>query len=68
MKATSAGDAARIELKLTELRLPAMKPMWSKLASQAKKEGWPAARFLAALTDLEMAERERRRSSNVMGN
>jgi DNA replication protein DnaC len=61
MKTTSAGDAARLELQLAELRLPAMKLMWSKLASQADKEGWPAARFLAALTDLEMAERERRR-------
>jgi hypothetical protein len=60
MKTTSAADAARLELQLVELRLPAMKLMWSKVASQADKEGWPAARFLAALTDLEMAERGRR--------
>jgi DNA replication protein DnaC len=61
MKTTSRADAARIELQLTELRLPTMKLMWSKLADQADKEGWPAARFLAALTELEIAERARRR-------
>src|SRR5262249_44289373 len=54
-------DAARIALQLSELRLPTMKLMWSKLAEEADKEGWPAARFLAALTELEIAERARRR-------
>jgi DNA replication protein DnaC len=61
MKTTSRADAARIELQLAELRLPTMKLMWSKLADQVDKEGWPAARFLAALTELEIAERARRR-------
>jgi DNA replication protein DnaC len=61
MKTTSRADAARIELQLTELRLPTMKLMWSKLADESDKEGWPAARFLAALTELELAERARRR-------
>ena len=42
-------DAARLELLLTELRLPGFKLMWPKLAEQSDKEGWPAARFLAAL-------------------
>ena len=54
-------DAARVELLLTELRLPAMKAMWSQIAAQSDKEGWPAARFLAALTEHEMADRGRRR-------
>ena len=61
MKTASPADAARIELTLTELRLPTMKLMWSKLAGEADKEGLPAARFLAALTELEIAERARRR-------
>lgn len=61
MKTASRADAARIELQLAELRLPTMKLMWSKLADEADKEGWPAARFLAALTELEIAERARRR-------
>ena len=54
-------DAARLELLLTELRLPGFKLMWAKLAEQSDKEGWPAARFLAALAEHEMAERSRRR-------
>ena len=61
MTKTSAIDTARVELLLTELRLPAIKQMWQKLAEQADKEGWPAARFLAALAELEIADRGRRR-------
>src|SRR5690242_21457865 len=54
-------DAARVELLLAELRLPAVKLVWADVAAQADKEGWPAARFLAALAEHEMAERGRRR-------
>ena len=54
-------DAARVELLLTELRLPAMKAMWSRIAEQSDKEGWPAARFLAVLAETEMTDRARRR-------
>jgi DNA replication protein DnaC len=61
MKITSAVDAARVELLLTELRLPGVKSIWSKFAEQADQEGWPAARFLAALAEHEMADRGRRR-------
>jgi DNA replication protein DnaC len=61
MKMTNATDAARIELLLAELRLPAMKLMWADLAVRADKEGWPAARFLAALAEHEIADRGRRR-------
>src|ERR1700694_3824321 len=61
MKTTNAIDAARVELLLAELRLPAIKLVWSDLAAQADKEGWPAARFLAALAEHEMAERGRPR-------
>ncbi len=35
--------------------------MWPQFAERADKEGWPAARFLAALTEHELAERSRRR-------
>jgi len=61
MKTTTSIDAARLELLLTELRLPAVKQTWKKLAEQSDKEGWPAARFLAALAEHEVAERSRRR-------
>ena len=61
MKTTHPVDAARIELLLSDLRLPAIKLMWAKLAEQSDKEGWPAARFLAALAEHEIADRGRRR-------
>jgi len=44
MRTTDPGDAARIELLLAELRLPAVKQVWASLATQADKEGWPAER------------------------
>jgi DNA replication protein DnaC len=61
MRTTDPIDAARVELLLAELRLPAIKQLWASLATQADKEGWPAARFLAVLAEHEMAERSRRR-------
>ena len=54
-------DAARVELLLSEQRLPGVKLTWAKLAEQSDKEGWPAARFLAAIAEHEMADRGRRR-------
>ena len=61
MTTTNTVDAARVELLLSELRLPTFKLMWAKLAEQSDKEGWPAARFLAALAEHEIADRGRRR-------
>ena len=54
-------DAARLSLILNELRLPAIKQLWPAFAERADKEGWPAARFLAAMAEHEIAERDRRR-------
>src|SRR3954466_15919932 len=54
-------DAARLSLILNELRLPAIKQLWPAFAERADKEGWPAARFLAAIAEHELAERDRRR-------
>lgn len=59
-------DAARVELLLNELRLPGVKAIWPKLAAQSGKEGWPAARFLAALAEHEAADRTRRRIERYM--
>src|SRR6266849_10900699 len=61
MKTTNTVDAARVELLLNELRLPGIRLMWAKLAELSDKEGWPAARFLAALAEHEIADRGRRR-------
>src|ERR1700752_2558808 len=54
MRTTDPGAAARIELLLAELRLPAIKLVWASLAAQADKEGWPAGRFPAALAEHEI--------------
>lgn len=62
----SSVDAARVELLLGELRLPSVKAIWPRLAAQSDKEGWPAARFLAALAEHEVADRARRRIERHM--
>src|SRR6516225_3888683 len=61
MKPATSVDTARVELLLSDLRLPAIKTIWPAIAEQADKEGWPAARFLATLAEHEMVERGRRR-------
>jgi len=61
MTAASPIDTARLSLILNDLRLPAIKILWPDFAARADKEGWPAARFLAALAEHEIAERARRR-------
>jgi DNA replication protein DnaC len=55
-------DATRLPLLLHDLRLPAIARLWPEFAERADKEGWPAARFLSALAELEIAERGRRRT------
>lgn len=57
----SAIDTAQLDLMFTELRMPSAKAMWQQLAERADKEGWPAARLLAALAEQEIADRARRR-------
>ena len=54
-------DIGRVTLMLGELKLPAIKTVWQEIAARSDKEGWPAARFLAALAEHEIAERARRR-------
>ena len=54
-------DAIKLALMLTELRLPTIEQLWQDFAARADAEGWPAGRFLAALAEHELAERDRRR-------
>jgi DNA replication protein DnaC len=61
MTSPDAIDTGRLSLALNDLRLPAIKTIWPDFAARADKEGWPAARFLAALAEYEMAERASRR-------
>ncbi|UNK78208.1 IS21-like element helper ATPase IstB [Sphingopyxis granuli] len=58
---TQGIDATRLTLMLNELRLPTIKQLWPTFADRSDKEGWPAARFLSAITEHEIAERGRRR-------
>lgn len=60
-------DVTRLTLMLNELRLPALKQVWEKIAARSDKEGWPAARFLATLAEHELAERDRRRLERHLG-
>src|ERR1700757_3047854 len=55
-------DTPRLPLLRHELPLPAIARLWPEFAERADKEGWPAARFLSALAELEIAERGRRRT------
>ena len=53
--------AGRLELMLTELRLPTIKRLASEVCMLCDREGWPAQRLLEALLEHEIAEREARR-------
>lgn len=61
MKNTHVIDEARLGIMLNELRLPTIKTLWPQFADQADREGWPAARFLSAIAEHELAERANRR-------
>lgn len=61
MKTAYPIDEARLGIMLTELRLPTIKTLWPQFAKAADREGWPAARFLAAIAEHELAERANRR-------
>ncbi|GHE82145.1 transposase [Camelimonas fluminis] len=61
MKSAHPIDEARLGIMLNELRLPTIKTLWPRFAETADQEGWPAARFLAAIAEHELAERASRR-------
>ncbi len=54
-------DVHALPAMLTALRLPSFLRHWPALAGRADTEGWPAARFLAALAEIEIAEGDARR-------
>jgi DNA replication protein DnaC len=54
-------DVHALPARLTALRPPSFHRHWQALAERADQEGWPAARFLAALAEIELAERDTRR-------
>ena len=54
-------DTARLPVMLTQLRLPTVARLWPTISETADRDGWPAARTLAALLEHEIAERAQRR-------
>ena len=59
-------DAANLDMMLSELRLPTFRHTWRRFAENSDTEGWPAAKLIAALAELELADRERRRTERHM--
>ncbi|AXQ96166.1 IS21-like element helper ATPase IstB (plasmid) [Cereibacter azotoformans] len=59
--APRAVDVHALPAMLTALRLPSIQRHWTMLADRADAEGWPASRFLAALAEVELADRDARR-------
>ena len=51
----------RVPACCNELRLPSIARLWLRFTERADKEGWPAARFLSAVAELEIAEHGQRR-------
>ena len=54
-------ETAKLPALLTALRLPTFARLWPEICERADAEGWPAERLLAALSELELSEREQRR-------
>ncbi len=57
----TAIDTAKLPVMLSTLRLPTIARLWQDLGECADREGWGAARFLAALCEHEIHERHGRR-------
>lgn len=57
----TAIDATRLPVMLSSLRMPSFARHWKGFAARADREGWGAARYLAALCEHELADRDARR-------
>ena len=62
MKGALSTDEAVLPTLLTALRLPSIARHWRRIAEIADREGWSAAKVLATLMELEVAERTERRT------
>jgi DNA replication protein DnaC len=58
---TASTDIAVLPTLLTALRLPSIARNWKRLTDTADREGWPAAKLLATLFEIEVADRTTRR-------
>ena len=62
----SKREAAILPLLLSQLRLPTMKRQWEEASQEAESKGWSYPKYLAALCESEISERDRRRLSSRM--
>lgn len=58
---SDTSDIAVLPTLLTALRLPSIGRNWRRLTETADREGWPAAKLLATLLEIEVADRTTRR-------
>jgi DNA replication protein DnaC len=54
-------DTATLPLLLKQLGLPSMYVNWERISNQAQEEGWSYAKYLASLSELEVAARYNKR-------
>src|SRR5690606_27964597 len=54
-------DGASLPILLKELRLSSMARVWETFIEKAREQGWSHEKFLAALCEQEMEERNQRR-------
>lgn len=59
-------EAAILPMLLRELKLPTMTRLWEDLNQTAVKQGWTPTRYLIALCEQELSDRESRRLSRCM--
>jgi DNA replication protein DnaC len=59
-------DAAKLPVMLTTLRLPTISRIWQEFGGRADREDWGSGRFLAALCEHELADRQARRIARHM--
>ena len=59
-------DTQNLAILLRALRLPSFVELHEEVSRRAEKEGWSHQRYLYHLTELEIAERERRRIERLL--
>lgn len=59
-------EGAILPMLLKQLRLPTMSRLWEDLNKEAMQQGWSPTRYLAALCEHELADRDNRRLTRRM--
>lgn len=59
-------DTQSLEMLLRALRLPSFVELHTEVSRRAEKEGWSHERYLYYLAEVELAERERRRTERLL--